>query len=189
MRLYLTRHPRPRIAEGICYGASDVPVEEGVATCAAALRACLPGTLRLFSSPSLRCRVLAEALSPEAWFDERLRERNFGDWELKPWHRIPRAQVEAWASDPLGFAPPNGEPASALRRRVDEFLAERDWPNGGDVVIVTHQGVMRMIVARVCRLDAALASRFDFGAAYLVSSAPDAAGRHVSRLSPGAVVI
>ena len=52
MRLYLIRHPRPDIADGICYGRSDIAVApEELARSAHDLATRLPLDLPLFSSP------------------------------------------------------------------------------------------------------------------------------------------
>jgi alpha-ribazole phosphatase len=124
MRLFLIRHPPPAVAPGICYGATDLPLAEDPARYAAALRPLLPPAAPLFSSPLQRCRRLAEALHPAPIVDERLRELDFGDWEMQPWESLERSLLDAWAQDPLHFRPPGGEAVAALRARVADFLAE-----------------------------------------------------------------
>ena len=83
MTLYLVRHPQPDVAPGLCYGASDVPVPEAeLARVHAALAAQgLPGGLPVYSSPLLRCALLAERLAPgRVTLDARLAEMDFGEW-------------------------------------------------------------------------------------------------------------
>jgi alpha-ribazole phosphatase len=152
MRVFLIRHPRPAVAEGICYGASDLDLADDVLDCAARLRAALPATVALFSSPARRCRRLAEALHDAPSYDERLREMDFGAWELRPWSEIPRAEVDAWAAAPMTYAPPGGESVGALLARVAAFLDQRSGPNGDDFAVVTHAGVMRVFAAHLLGL-------------------------------------
>lgn len=172
MRLYLIRHPRPLIAAGVCYGQLDIPAENP-ALAAAALQAQLPAGLPLWSSPLRRCRDLAQALAAAAGgtagegaplrLDPRLAEIDFGAWEGRPWDAIPRDQIDAWAADVGGYAPPGGESPRQLQARVLEFfntLPDRD------TVVVTHAGVIRSLLAadqglppeRWCDLACAYAS-------------------------------
>jgi len=143
MILHLIRHPPPRLAPGICYGRLDVPAE-AAGPFAAALRAELPPGLPLWSSPLLRCRELAAALHPAPIFDERLREMDFGAWEGRPWAAIPRAELDAWAADVAGYAPPGGESPQALQRRALAFVATLPV---AEAALVTHAGVIRCLVA------------------------------------------
>lgn len=143
MILHLIRHPKPRIANGICYGRLDL-LAENSAVVADKLQLELPAGLPLWSSPLLRCRALAECLHPQPMFDERLAEMNFGEWEGRPWDDIPRAQLDAWAADVAGYIPPGGESALALQHRALSFIAGL---NASEAVIVTHAGVIRTLLA------------------------------------------
>ena len=162
-RLTLIRHPRPAVAPGVCYGRSDLPLAGDAAACAATLRPQLPAGGRVFTSPLRRCRELALALRDDPVIDARLIEMDFGDWELRRWDELPRAQLDAWASAPLDFAPPGGEPVSAVLGRVRSFLAE--YRNAGAIAIVTHAGVMKLFAAELLGLPQAqwLAMRFPYG--------------------------
>jgi alpha-ribazole phosphatase len=161
MILHLIRHPRPLIAPGICYGALDVPAEDPL-TLATALQAELPPGLPLWSSPLQRCRGLAAALHRQPLFDERLKEMDFGAWEGLPWGDIPRAEIDAWASDVSGYAPPAGESPLALQQRVLAFVATLQV---AEAVLVTHAGVIRVLQAAQSgsSLEAALACRPAYG--------------------------
>jgi len=152
VRVFLIRHPRPAVAAGTCYGASDLDLADDVLDCAARLRAILPAHLPLFSSPLRRCRRLAEALHDAPIYDARLREMDFGAWELRSWNEIPRAEIDAWAAAPITYAPPAGESVGALRARVTAFLDEHARPNGEDFAVVTHAGVMRVFAAQLLGL-------------------------------------
>lgn len=143
MILHLIRHPRLLIEPGICYGRLDVEAEN-TAPVADALMAALPAGLPVWSSPLRRCRELAECLHPHPVLDERLLEMNFGTWEGRPWDAIPRRELDAWATDVAGYAPPGGESPLALQQRALAFVAELSVP---EAVIVTHAGVIRTLLA------------------------------------------
>ena len=164
MRLYLIRHPLPAVAPGTCYGRTDLGLAEDPAFHAASLRTLLPTTAPVYSSPLTRCRRLAELLHPQPAFDERLREIDFGQWEMKAWDDIDRALIDAWAADPFHFVPPGGEAVAALRARVAECLA--DLPE--EAVLVTHAGVIKCCMAVLTGEEDWFGLRFDYGAANLV---------------------
>lgn len=143
MILHLIRHPKPAIEPGICYGRLDIPAEDPAAV-ARGLLGELPAGLPLWSSPLRRCRMLAEQLSSQPSFDERLLEMDFGSWEGRRWDDIPRAELDAWAADVAGYAPPGGESPRQLQRRALDFVAGLAVP---EAVIVTHAGVIRTLLA------------------------------------------
>lgn len=143
LTLHLVRHPRPLIAPGVCYGQLDVAAEDP-ALIVACLRCELPPGLPVWSSPLQRCRTLAEALQPAPRLDARLMELNFGAWEGRPWDDIARPELDAWAADIDGYAPPGGEAPRQLQQRVLAFVDE--LPAGAHL-LVTHAGVIRALLA------------------------------------------
>ena len=143
MRLHLIRHPKPQIEAGRCYGRLDVPAME-VEAVANALRAELPTGVPVFTSPLRRCHDLASLLHASPTADERLVEMHFGEWEGRPWDEIPRAELDAWAADVAGYAPPGGESPLVLQRRALDFVASLAVE---EAVIVTHAGVIRTLLA------------------------------------------
>lgn len=159
MILHLIRHPKPVVASGVCYGRLDI-LAENFALVANALRAELPSDLPLWSSPLRRCRALAEQLSPSPVFDERLVEMDFGCWEGLPWDAIPRHELDAWAADVAGYAPPGGESPRKLQQRALDFVAGLTVP---EAVIVTHAGVIRTLQAHWLGLPPARWTELVFG--------------------------
>lgn len=151
MILHLVRHPKPLVDAGICYGRLDIPAENAAAA-AERLRAELPPDLPLWSSPLRRCRQLAEQLHPAPMFDDRLVEMDFGRWEGQAWDAIPRSELDAWAADIAGYAPPGGESPRQLQERALDFIAGLDVP---EAVIVTHGGVIRVLLAHWRKLPPA----------------------------------
>lgn len=146
MQLFLIRHPAPDIAPGICYGRSDLALADDVALAAARIRKQLPAGLPVYSSPLRRCRELAAALDSAPRHDDRLQEMHFGEWELMPWSGIQRQALDGWAADPLGYAPPGGESVGELRQRVHEFVAELGTQGIPRATLVTHAGVIKVLV-------------------------------------------
>ena len=141
MRLYLIRHPRPDVADGLCYGQTDLPLAAPAAAVAAQLLPQLPPGLPVYSSPLRRCRELATELHRSPRFDARLQEMHFGAWELRAWDAIDREALDAWAADPLRFVVPEGESVGQMRHRALAFVTELE----GDAVIVTHAGVIKAL--------------------------------------------
>jgi alpha-ribazole phosphatase len=144
MELHLIRHPRPDVPPGVCYGRSDVGLAEPAAPVATRLRPLLPPHFSLHASPLARARLLALELgSPR--LDERLREIDFGEWELQPFAALGPA-INAWAADPMGFRAPGGESAREMATRALQWLAElRDAPVADPLVVIAHGGPLRAI--------------------------------------------
>ena len=166
MRLFLIRHPPPAVAQGICYGATDLPLAADPAQTAAALRPLLPAGIPLYASPLIRCRRLAECLHPAPVFDARLREIDFGAWEMQPWDSLDRRLIDAWASDPFNFTPPGGEAIAQFRARVSDFLA--DLPD--QAVLVAHAGVIKVCAAELAGEEDWFGLSFDYGAVSLIEN-------------------
>lgn len=164
MQLYLIRHPAPRIATGICYGRSDLPLADDAALAAARILPQLPSQLPVYTSPLQRCRQLADALHPAPRSDHRLQEMNFGAWELRPWQHIEREAMDGWAADPLGYTPPEGESVGQLQARVHDFVMEAHRQGVERAVLVTHAGVMKVIVGHARGLPARkwMAASFEY---------------------------
>lgn len=144
----LVRHPAPDIAPGLCYGRRDMPLRPDagpvVRHIAADLRA--HGLARVWTSPARRCRVVAEAVGIAVVVDPRLWELDFGAWEGVAWNDVPRAALDAWAADPLGFAPPGGESGADLLRRV-RAVHRALCDNGEDCAVVAHGGPLKLLAA------------------------------------------
>nr|WP_294548912.1 histidine phosphatase family protein [uncultured Rhodopila sp.] len=152
MRVILIRHPRPLIAPGICYGRLDMPLHPDAGPVIARISADsgLKGATRVWSSPARRCRVLAdaigEALAVPVTLDHRLQELDLGDWEGRPWDEVARADLDRWAAEPIGFAPPGGESGGALIARIREFEAALHR-YGQECVVVSHGGPLKVLAA------------------------------------------
>ena len=161
MDIHLIRHPRTVAPGGTCYGSLDLdPDPDGLAADAARLEPAIPANARFVSSPQRRARMLAEALAGGAVpLEPRLVEMDFGAWEGRLWDDLPRAEIDAWASDAAGYAPPGGESVGAVAARVLEWWDEvevEDTP----LVVVAHGGPLRLIAAHV--VGASIADNMNF---------------------------
>ena len=146
--MILVRHPAPDVTPGICYGRLDVDLSPAGVAALEPMRAALAasGIARVVTSPARRCLRLACALTPAPTVDERLQELDFGAWEGLAWDAVPRAALDQWAADPLGFRPPAGESGAELSARVRAAAAAL-VAAGMDCIVVTHGGPLRLLPA------------------------------------------
>jgi alpha-ribazole phosphatase len=161
MRIYLVRHPQPEVASGVCYGSTDLAVSahERVSVLAA-LTAMLPADAPVFSSPLRRCAELAESLAAalgcaKVIHDARLVEMHFGEWEMRAWADIPRAEVDAWMNDLAAHRPGGGESLIEMAQRIRSFHDDLRQRKQEHAVVVCHAGTIRLL--RACRPDLSLA--------------------------------
>lgn len=149
MEIYLIRHTTPNIEKGICYGQSDIGVvdsyKDEVRCIKEKLKGIVPNTV--YSSPLVRCQQLAKEFSTSVTLDDRLKELNFGDWELQAWDAIPRSETEVWMNDFVKQPTKNGESYIDLQQRVLAFYTEILQTKNNVVFIVTHAGVIRALLA------------------------------------------
>lgn len=121
------------------------------------LLAAVPAGLRLYSSPLRRCAELAasvtDALGAPFTFDARLAEMHFGDWEMRAWDAIPRAEIDAWAADLADYRPGGGESVQQMAQRVRAFHDELTQSQQ-DALVICHAGTIKMLQA--CRPELSL---------------------------------
>ena len=143
--LTVVRHAQA-IAEGVCYGRVDVPVQPPPREALELVSWPLVDTV--WCSPSLRCRELADAVAAQqrvsSRVDDRLHEMDFGAWEGVAWSDIPPHELEPWMSDWESAAPPGGETVGQLTDRVAAWHAElAGHPHRH--LLVAHAGVVRAL--------------------------------------------
>jgi alpha-ribazole phosphatase len=154
MRIYLVRHPPPVGVDGLCYGRLEVPVDErAIGATAESVSAQISSpslqSVRVFSSPSLRCMALALRLaSPqEPTIADDLIEMSFGEWQGTRWDCIGREKIDEWAKDAWGYRPGGGESAEMVAARWERWLNEVRKVDSGAIIAVTHAGVIRVALA------------------------------------------
>ena len=155
MILDLLRHGETELGGGLRGSLDDALTETGWAQMRNAVASAGPWDV-LVSSPLQRCALFADELGAQLGLpvhrEAGVRELHFGDWEGRSAAQIMQTQADAlgqfW-SDPYGHTPPGGEPVLEFAQRVlgsIETLA-REYA-GQRVLLVTHGGVMRLLLAR-----------------------------------------
>lgn len=172
MEVYIVRHTKLAIDNNVCYGQSNVPLAPNFLEEAKQIAAHLPEDIQaVYSSPLFRCTELAIELGFNNYqIDPRLLELNFGEWEQKSWNEIPNNQLQPWMDDFVQTAPPLGENLNEMFERVQSFFAELKKSEREKVLIVTHGGVIRCLLAYI--LEFPLKNIFkvpvDFGEIYVL---------------------
>ncbi len=138
----------------------------------------------LYASPLQRCRqtaqVIATALNLSPRYDVRLEELHYGRAEGLTWDEIlrrwPGLQAHVGGDDLWRAHLPGAESLSHLGGRVKRVFDEilRRHAGAGEVVVVTHSGVLRAFLSRLLdvRCGYAPALRFDNGALTQVTFTP-----------------
>ena len=139
-------------------GTQDVALSELGALQAEALgRAlCSRRISAVYTSPLERARRTAEIAAAglgvpvTAMYD--LRELSLGDWEgrtVEEVRALPGDPYAQWVRDPVACLPPGAEPLPAVQARVVRAIADiaAAHPNGQDVLVVCHGGVISAYLA------------------------------------------
>ena len=152
MKLWLVRHARVLVKAGICYGSSDVICDDSAVEEVANAFANYPayGSM-LWTSPSVRAAQLAmsikskrqDLLGPKA--DDRLREMDFGKWEMHAWDDIPSSEFDAWTADFPNYRFGGEESTQEVIDRVANALQEVLSMNTSELVWITHAGVIKAV--------------------------------------------
>lgn len=145
---YFIRHTPPNINQGICYGQSDLDLRGDTKLYFDTIKKNLPnGQLPIYSSPLRRCSDLGEYLNQgKLILDSRLKEINFGSWELKEWDTIPKKEISPWYDDYLNISPPEGESFNQLIDRVEQFYEDTLLKLKESSIIISHHGPLRIIL-------------------------------------------
>ena len=159
LSLDMLRHGATDAGPGFRGSSDDALTEQGRQQMYLAL-AGKSGWDLVVSSPLQRCesfaRAFAEANGLPLRIESDLRELHFGEWEGRNSAEIlledPQALGEFW-NDPYHFTPPAAEPVRDFAKRVlgavERLQTELD---GQRVLLITHGGVMRLLLARARNL-------------------------------------
>lgn len=157
-RLLLVRHGETAWnAAKVLQGQADIPLSAQGRQQALALAPLVKrwAPTHVLCSDLSRARETADILGwPGAPEDPRWREADLGRWTSRPVKELLKSDADHYQRWRNGQdAPPEGETVSAFRTRVSAALADLH-PHEGDVLVVTHGGVIRAILAIVLGLDA-----------------------------------
>ena len=165
MEIYLIRHTTPLLTPGLIYGRSEVLLAETFDQEWEVIKQQLPyGFDIVYSSTALRCTELAKRITPDFRTDNRLTELNFGEWEGKTWDTVDQVQLQLWMDDFVNVTVPGGESMLEMFERVKNFWQELYSISYQKSAIVTHAGVIRLILSLVRQIP--LASVFEIKVSY-----------------------
>ena len=155
LHLDLLRHGETELGGGMRGSIDDALTELGWAQMRAAVADAGPWQ-RIVSSPLQRCarfsEELGERLQVPVQLEAGLQELHFGDWEGHSAAQLMETDAEGlglvW-NDPYAFTPPNGEAVSDFARRVLAAVQRLQQQYAGErVLLVSHGGVMRLLLAQ-----------------------------------------
>ena len=146
MKLVFIRHTSVDVPRGVCYGCTDVPLASTFEGEAQKVKEGL-GRFNFdatYCSPLSRCVKLAEYCGyPDAIRDSRLKEMNFGQWEMQAYDDITDPRLQEWFDDYINVRPPEGESVIDQRKRLEDFVAEMKSRHGQSTIgIFTHGGIL-----------------------------------------------
>lgn len=173
-RLWLIRHGEPAEEfRGRCYGSLDVGLSETGRVQVAEIARYLVGerATAIYASPRLRtvesARILADGFRRPIEIVPDLREIDFGDFEGLSYDDIAARYPDLykqWMESPTEVQFPNGECEAQVRSRVlrafEKICREQE---GHTAIVVTHGGVIRIIIAWALRMPAECIFRLSQG--------------------------
>jgi alpha-ribazole phosphatase len=147
------RHGEPSQV-GLLLGHSDIKLsalgEQQLTDCFANLQ-----FDRLITSPLQRCFVSADKIAKQRnvtlEVTSSIKEMDFGDWDGLSyetlWQQSP--SIGDFWQNPTQVTPPNGETLLSFQERVNTWWQNLIKEDKGDVVIVTHAGVIKQVLANL----------------------------------------
>lgn len=155
LHLDLLRHGETESGAGLRGSLDDALTARGWSQMRAAVAQQGPWD-RLVSSPLQRCARFAHELGARlqvpVTLEKDLQELHFGAWEGQSAAALMDTDAHAlglfWA-DPYSFTPPDGEPVSDFSDRVLGAVSRLYQAYAGQrVLLISHGGVMRLLLAR-----------------------------------------
>ncbi|QHG63730.1 alpha-ribazole phosphatase family protein [Pseudomonas putida] len=179
MILDLLRHGETEQGGGLRGSLNDALTDKGWGQMRDALAGAGPWDV-LVSSPLQRCARFAEQLGMPVQLEADLQELHFGEWEGRSALQIMQTHADElgrfWA-DPYSYTPPAGEPVAAFAERVLSAVGRlRQQHAGKRVLLVTHGGVMRLLLARARGLPREQLLQVEVGHGALMRLAVDESG-------------
>ncbi|WP_446008104.1 histidine phosphatase family protein [Candidatus Electrothrix sp.] len=153
-QLFLLRHGPTAAPSGCFVGSTDVSLSGKGLTRLDTLIPLLRETDCWYCSPMLRTRQTLERLQQLGCsvdtpvYDERLREIDFGRWEMQTFTDIAvqdEDQLAAW-NQYLDFVFPEGEAVADFIERVDAMLALFSACEQKSIAVMTHGGIIRTMI-------------------------------------------
>ena len=165
--IHLMRHGAP-VEPGRLLGHLDAPPDPAaMALCVERARGVAFASV--VTSDLARARIPGANIAAERGVthraDARWRELHFGTWEGADPATLPADQLGRFWDDPDRFPPPGGERWSDLRARIGAAAGDLSEP----VLVVSHAGAMRAVLAAMCGFTCRQAWAFDLPYGALLS--------------------
>lgn len=152
-RWYLFRHGETDYNQKRCfYGSRDVSLNANGIAQAESLRPVMKAFAidALYTSSLRRSQETAQLIFPYHSIQplKTFNERDFGLWEGLTADEIQNQfskQWEAWLQNPFDITPAKAEPFSHFQERVWQQTKELTQKTRGNLALVTHLGVIRLI--------------------------------------------
>ncbi len=158
--LFFIRHAQTDMAGTFC-GQSDPPINSvGKPQVRELLQHLAPQSFSaIYSSDLVRAsqtaRALAESFDIPLTTTAHLREIHFGEWEGLTWTEIEQRNPDyahRWLGEFPALPAPGGESFSAFEDRVlPEVERLRRLAENNRIAVVTHGGVMRLVLTKLLR--------------------------------------
>jgi probable phosphoglycerate mutase len=173
LRIYLVRHGQTADNLKMRYiGIRDEPLTKtGIEQARQAAEALAKFPMaRIITSPLSRAletaRIIQKACRVESRVDARLSEGSFGKWEGLTRQEVlgmgnqETAQLARWESDPC-YPPPGGESFMDVQKRVVQLAEQLHVEfSGSSIVLVSHVGPIKALLAAALDIPLLSASRF-----------------------------
>ena len=161
--IYLVRHAQTvKTGDGhVCISRTDVPLSEAGIGQAGELRKWFAGksVTAVFTSPLSRACDTAKLISGGTVplsTDERLCEVSVGLWEGLPFSEIKERYSSEYAARGQNISavpPPGGESFTEAAERMDAAVRDILGKTEGDIVIVSHAGIIRAWYCKASGID------------------------------------
>ena len=190
MLLTLLRHGDVEGRAQVLRGRSDpVLSSHGAQQLQQAFDSLQPNITCIASSPLRRCSEFSQRIAHQHDLPlhvvKTLREIDFGDWEeltLQEAEANDAACFAQFKHDTEHWCPPNGESYAQFRQRVREGLAQLRAIQAAHLLVITHGGVIRALLAELLQLTPASAARFGIPLAGICQLWVDEQGGNLLRL-------
>lgn len=145
MKLFFLRHTSLNVDIDVFYGQTDLDVSDRFEQEVKLIQKKIKNfnidtnSIKVYSSPLKRCIKLTNKLTENYIIDERIKEMNLGDWEMKKMSSISKKDKLDWENNLLSFKIPNGESNNEFLKRLKSFL-EDIFKFNEDALIVCHAG-------------------------------------------------
>ena len=153
INITLVRHGEPKQL-GVLLGRTDIELSE------LGVQQLTDGVAnlefdRLITSPLKRCSLLAQEIALQRnvklEVNHDIKEMDFGDWDGLSYEDLwlEKPSVGDFWQNPTKVTPPNGETLLNFQTRVNNWWQTLICEDKGDVVVITHAGVIKQVLVHL----------------------------------------